>query len=156
MQEQTPSTKWWKQLASLTMMALPTIFEMNFVEVWQSSQTHRFFLIRRGVRGDVLMSLNAIASFWLWLHKWNTFSSSSPSSRTNSVQGTYPAWCMRTDNLCSSAWISIIWGWSWSSTTNVCTSLFTSIQVQPGCFFASFSFLCCSTFSQRYLLPAAA
>jgi hypothetical protein len=43
------------------MMALPTIFEMNFVEVWQSSQTCRFFLNRRGEPGVVLMSPNAIA-----------------------------------------------------------------------------------------------
>jgi hypothetical protein len=49
MQEQTPSSKWWKQLASLTMIALPTIFEMNFVEVWQSLQTCRFFIIQSGV-----------------------------------------------------------------------------------------------------------
>jgi hypothetical protein len=47
------------------MIVLPTIFEMNFVEVWQSSQTHRFFLIWRGVPGAVLMSPNAIASFSL-------------------------------------------------------------------------------------------
>jgi hypothetical protein len=48
------------------MIALPTIFEMNFVEVWQSSQTRRFFIIQRGVPGAVLMSPNAIASFLLW------------------------------------------------------------------------------------------
>ncbi len=46
------------------------------------------------------------------------------------------------DNLCGSAQTSIIWGWSWLCTTNVCTSLFTSIQVQPGCFFILLSFLC--------------
>ncbi len=90
MQDQTPSSKWWKWMAPLTMMALPTIFEMNFVEVWQSLQILKFFLIRRGVPRAVLMRLNAIASFSLWWHKWNNFSSSSTSSRTNSVQGTYP------------------------------------------------------------------
>ncbi len=31
------------QLASLTMIALATIFEMNFMESWQSLQTQRFF-----------------------------------------------------------------------------------------------------------------
>ncbi len=56
----------------------------------------------------------------------------------------------------SSAWISIITGCSWSSTTNVCTSLFTSIQVPPGCLFMPLAILCRSTFSQRCLLPAAA
>ncbi len=84
MQWQTPSSKWWKRLASITMMALPTIFEMNFVDVWQSLQIRRFFLIQRGVPGGVLMSPNAIASFSLWWHKGNTFSSST-SSRTISA-----------------------------------------------------------------------
>jgi hypothetical protein len=54
-------------------MALPTIFEMNFVDMWQSLQIRRFFLIQRGVPGGVLMSPNAIASFSLWWHKGNTF-----------------------------------------------------------------------------------
>ncbi len=40
-------------------------------------------------------------------------------------------------------------GWSSSSTTNVCTSLFTLIQVQHNCFFTPLSFFCCSTFSQE-------
>ncbi len=106
------------------MIALPTSFEMNFVEVWQSSQTHRFFLIWRGA---VLMTPNAIASFSLWWHKWNTFSSSSTSYRSTFIQGMYPASCNRPDNCCSSAWISITWGWSCSS-TNAYTSLFTSMQ----------------------------
>ncbi len=43
------------------MIALPTTFELNFVEVWQSSQTHRFFIILSGVPGAVLMSPNAKA-----------------------------------------------------------------------------------------------
>ncbi len=64
--------------------------------------------------------------------------------------------CINPDNLCSFAWISIISGWSWLSATNICTSSFTSIQVQPSCFFTPFSFLCRSTFSQRCLLPVAA
>ncbi len=64
-----------------------------------------------------------------------------------------PASWMCPDNLSSSAWISIMWGWSWSSTTNVCTLLFTSIEVWPACCFTSSYFLCCSTFSQRCLLP---
>jgi hypothetical protein len=62
---------------------------------------------------------------------------------------------MSLNNLCSSAWISIIWRWSWSSTTNICNSLITSIQVWLSCFFTPFSCLCCSIFSQRWLLPAA-
>ncbi len=156
MQEQTPSSKWWKQLAPLIMIALPTTFEMNFVDVWQSSQTHRFFLIQRGVPGALSTNPNAIASFSLWWHKWNAFSSSSTSCRTNFVQGTYLASWMSPDNLYSSAWILVICGWSQSSTTNVCTSLFTSIQVRPRCFLKPFSFLCCSTLSQRCLLPTTA
>jgi hypothetical protein len=63
----------------------------------------------------VLMSPNAIASFSLWWHKCNTFSSSSSSTscRTNLVSGP--------GNLYSSAQISIIWGWSSLSTTNIST-----------------------------------
>ncbi len=101
MQEQTPSSKWWKRLASLTTMALPTVLELNFVKVSQSLQTCRFFLIRRGVPGAVLMSLNAIASFSLLWHNWNTFPSST-SSRTNFIQGMYPGSYISPDNLCSS------------------------------------------------------
>ncbi len=63
-----------------------------------------------------------------------------------------PTSCMSPDNICNSAWISIIWGWSSSSTTNIRTSLFTSIQVRPSCFFTPFSFPCHSTFSQRCLV----
>jgi hypothetical protein len=40
--------------------------EINFVKVWQSSQTSRLFIIQSGVPGDLLMSLNARASFSLW------------------------------------------------------------------------------------------
>jgi hypothetical protein len=47
------------------------------------------------------MSLNAIASFSLLWHDWNTFPSST-SSRTNFVQGTYPGSYLSRDNLCSS------------------------------------------------------
>jgi hypothetical protein len=42
------------------MIVLPTIFEMNLVEVQQSSQTLRFFLIQSGVLGAVLKSPNAM------------------------------------------------------------------------------------------------
>jgi hypothetical protein len=45
----------------------------TFVEVCQSSQTHRFFLIQKGVLKVVLMSPNAIASFLQWWHTWNSF-----------------------------------------------------------------------------------
>ncbi len=53
---------------------------------------------------------------------------------TNSVYETYPASCTSPDNLISSAQISIISGWSWLSTTNICTSLLSTIQVDcnPG------------------------
>ncbi len=157
MWEQIPSSKWWKWLTSLTMITLPSIFEMNFVEVWKSSQTLWSFIISSWVPGAVLMSPNSTASFLLRWHKWNTFSSSSTSCSTNfSIYGTYSASYMSPDNLFSSAQISIIWGWSWSSTTNVCTSLVTSIHVQPHCFFSPLSFLCCSTFSQRCLSASAA
>ncbi len=47
------------------------------------------------------------------------------------------------ESLFNSAWNSMIQGWSQSFTTNVCsTSLFTSIQVQSGCFLKHLSFLC--------------
>jgi hypothetical protein len=44
----------------------PNYFLKNFVEVWQSLQTHNFFLIQRGVPRVELMGLNTIASFLLW------------------------------------------------------------------------------------------
>jgi hypothetical protein len=46
------------------MIALPTIFEMNFMKVQQSLETH---INQSGVLGAVLMSLNAIAG-----HSWFT------------------------------------------------------------------------------------
>jgi hypothetical protein len=95
----------------------PTIFEMNCVEVWQSSQTCRLFIIRRGVLGAMLMSPNAIANFLLWWYKWNTFFSSSTSYKTKLVQGTNLTSYMNLANLCSFAWILIIWGWS---TIDIC------------------------------------
>jgi hypothetical protein len=49
----------------------------------------------------------------------------------NFVYGTCPASCMRTDSLFSFAQISIIWGWFWLRTTNVCTLLFTSTRCHP-------------------------
>ncbi len=129
---------------------------MNSVEVWQSSQTCRLFIIWSGGPWAMLMTPNVIASFMLQWHKWDTISTCFTSCRRDLVYGTYPVVCRSPDNLCSCAPISIVWGWSWSSPTNVCTLLFTSIQVRPGCFFTPFSFLCCSTFSKRCVLPAAA
>ncbi len=73
MQEQTPSSKWLKWLASLSMITLLTILQINFVKVWQSSQTCRCFLIWRRVPGAVFTSPNAMASFLLWWHKWDFF-----------------------------------------------------------------------------------
>ncbi len=75
MQGQTPSSKWWKWLVSFTMVILPIIFEMNCVEMWQSSwsQSYRFFLIWRGIPRVVLMSPNAIAKLSLCWHIWTTF-----------------------------------------------------------------------------------
>ncbi len=131
----------WNQLCGV--VAVPTNLQF-------------FFVIWSGVPGAVLMSPNAIASFSLWWHKWNTFSSSSTSYNTNLVYSLYPASSMSPDNFFSSARISTIWAWSWSSTMNLCTSLFTSIQVQPGCFFTPLSVLCCSTSSARCCLPAEA
>jgi len=58
------------------------------------------------------------------------------------VFGTYPALFKCPDSLSSSAWISITWGCSWSSITNICTTSFTSIQVRPGYFFTLLSNLC--------------
>ncbi len=55
MQDQTPSSKWWKRFASLTMTAFSTILEMNFMEVWQSLQTHGFLIMCSWVAGALLM-----------------------------------------------------------------------------------------------------
>jgi hypothetical protein len=136
-------------------IALPTIFDMNLMEVWQSLHTRRFFVMQSGVPGGVLMSPNAMANFSLWWHNWSNFSSSSTSCKTNFVSGTYPASCICADNLFNSVWNSSIWGCSWSSTTNTCTSPFTSIQEQAGCFFTPFSILCHCTFGHSSHFPEA-
>ncbi len=78
MQEQTASSKWWKQLASLGMISPSTIFEMNLMEVWQSSQTWRSFFFWSEVPGSVLMSPSARISFSLWWYKWNPTSCMRP------------------------------------------------------------------------------
>jgi hypothetical protein len=46
MQEQMPSSKYESNFASLTMIALPIIFEMNFVEVWHLHRPADSFLFR--------------------------------------------------------------------------------------------------------------
>ncbi len=92
--------------------------------------------------GGVLMSPNAMASFLLQLRKWS--------------RSFFLLYIMHFYNHSSSEWISSTRGWSWSSPTNVCTSIFTSIQVQPRLFFTPLSFLCCSMFALRSHLPAAA
>jgi hypothetical protein len=81
--EQTPSSKWWKQLASLTMMALPTIFGMKFVgSVAIFANPQIFFLIQRGVptRSSVdeprcnskflTMMKNVMFCVIFWVHIW--------------------------------------------------------------------------------------
>ncbi|KAL0926815.1 hypothetical protein M5K25_003066 [Dendrobium thyrsiflorum] len=64
-QEHDPSSKWWNLFLSLTTIVLPVILEMNFVTVWQSLQTRRFFTILIVVPGRVLINPKAIASFSL-------------------------------------------------------------------------------------------
>jgi hypothetical protein len=61
--------------------------------------------------------------------KWNTFPFPSASCSTNLVYGTEPRSLMGPDNLFSSARISLIWGWSWLSSTNVCSLI---IHFDPG------------------------
>ncbi len=52
---------------------------------------------------------------------------------------------------------AVLHGWySLSTTFIVRTSLLTSIWVWPSSFFTPLCFFCCSTFSQRFLLSAAA
>ncbi len=82
--EQTPSSKWWKRLVFLTMICLLIIMKLT---LWKCGNLHR---PADYLPGDLLMSPNARASFSLWWHKWNTFSSSTS--------------CMSPDNLFSSAW----------------------------------------------------
>ncbi len=61
------------------------------------------------------------------------------------IECTYLTSCMSVDTLrllllyWLDAWIPIISRWSWSSATNTCTSLFTSLQVQADCFFTPLS-----------------
>lgn len=112
--EQTPASKCWNQLVSLTLIALPTTFIMNLIELWQSLHTLRFLIIWSSIPGGVLISPNAITSFSLWWHNWNSHSSSSASCMTNFVSGTYLTSFICPNNLFSSAWISSICRWSWS------------------------------------------
>ncbi len=153
MQEQTQSSKWWKWLASLTMIALRTIFEMNFVEVWQSSQTCQFFLIQRSTRicveepkcnGQFLAIVTQMEQLLLFFHNMQNESCTRhvPCIRYEPWQ--FLQFCIKFNHL---GVILILYIW---------TSLFNSIQVQPGCFFKPFSFPCHSMFSLRWLLPAAA
>ncbi len=63
MEERTPSLKGWKQLASLTVIALPTIFQTNIVEAFAIFTNLQSLIIQSGLPGAVLMSPNAITSF---------------------------------------------------------------------------------------------
>jgi hypothetical protein len=63
MEERTPSLKGWKQLASLTMIALPTIFQTNIVEALAIFTNLQSLIIQSWLPGAVLMSPNAITSF---------------------------------------------------------------------------------------------
>jgi hypothetical protein len=72
--------------------------------------------------------------------------------RKFSIYGTEHRSLMSPDNLFSSARISLIWGWSWLSSTNVCTLIIHFDPVQPGFLFTPLSFLCHSTFQQHRCL----
>jgi len=116
------------RLASLTMISLLTIFEMNFVEVWQSSHTRRFLTMQSGVSRSVLMNnlvftmVTQMKHLFFFLHIMQ---------HKISI-GDIPNIIIRPENLFSSTWILIIRGWIWSSTTNECSASFTSIQARPG------------------------
>lgn len=67
----------------------------------------------------------------LFEHKWNTTSSFSTLSTTSFDSLTHPAPSIFQGILFSCTWISIIWGWSWSSTTYAPHCLLQSGV--PGC-----------------------
>jgi hypothetical protein len=88
-----PTSTWWKSLASLTMIALSIIFVMNFVEVWQSSQTHTFFSYSEKTIRNFVDEPKCANQFLTMVTqmKSSKFSSSSTSSWTNHiVQGIVP------------------------------------------------------------------
>jgi hypothetical protein len=62
----TAGSKTVQKDASLTVIAVLTIFALNLVEVGQSTHTCRFLMIRIGIAGGVLMSPNAMVSSSLW------------------------------------------------------------------------------------------
>ncbi len=76
-------------------------------------------------------SPNAMTYFLLFEHKWNTTSSLSTLSTTSFDSLTHPAPSIFQGILFSCTWISIIWGWSWSSITYAPHCLLQSGV--PGC-----------------------
>jgi hypothetical protein len=114
--------KWWKQFTSLTMIA-PTSFEMNFVGEWHLHKPTDLLLFR----------LEYQELCW-WAHCNSQFLTMVTQMKHpffffhimqhKLVYCTHPmSHTLSPDNLFSSAQISIIWGWSWLSTTNLCTWL---------------------------------
>ncbi len=53
MQDQTPSSKWWKWMAPLTMIALPTVFEMNSGSAAIFINPKIFSYLKRNIRSCV-------------------------------------------------------------------------------------------------------
>jgi hypothetical protein len=136
---------------------LPIIFEMNFVEVWQSSQTHALFSYSEKTTRSFVDEPKCNNKFLTMVTQMTSskFSSSSTSSRTNLLQGMYG----RHELLCSSAHEFQSSGGGRDHLLQMYAPHYSlSIQVQPGYnFFAPFSIEpCCSRYSQRCLLPAAA
>lgn len=64
-QEHIPSSKWWNLLASLTTSTRLKTFETSLVNVWQSIQIRRFFVIRIGVPSGILSRPYAMANLSL-------------------------------------------------------------------------------------------
>jgi hypothetical protein len=62
----TAGAKTVQKGASLTVIAVLTIFALNLVEVGQSTHTCRFLMIWIGIAGGMLMSPSAMASFSVW------------------------------------------------------------------------------------------
>jgi hypothetical protein len=91
-----------KQSASLTMIALPTISGMSFVDVWQSSQTciffhhldwtTRSFVDESKCNSQFLTTVPQMKHLFLFFHIMQ-----------HKVHCTYLALCMIPDNLFSSA-----------------------------------------------------
>ncbi len=154
MQEQTPSSKWWKWMAPLTMFALPTIFQMNSGSVAIFTNPKIFSYLKRNTRScvdELKCNRQFLAMVMQMKYLFFFFHIIQNKFCTRHIPR-HPAWAMS---------ISTVLHEFQSSGGGLDPLLqryapHYSLQSRCEHFFAPFSFLWCSTVSQRYMLPTAA